>query len=1357
MKARSALVAAFFFSAIVSLLFSAFPHQSRAEKMPVSAQFLAELTQQERDALRKNPVLTVITDGDMAPYGFVDEQGRYIGVMPDIAARLEELLGIRIKFRPMAYADIVEHVRQGTAEAATLVDAFDVPYDQHYLMTDEVLFMPYALFVRKDSDLAAHPQETVSGKTIALITGWDLKNPSLDSLRGNSFVFGDSYFEAITLVLRGKADAFFDVHPATNYILAKNFIQDLIPIKVYHEGYSAAFFVRKELSELFSVLQKALGAISREERMGLLKKWNAFMADAAFRFNVLDLGPEERTWLKNHPVIRVGIDADRVPLEFVDSDGNLQGLSIDYLQRFEKILGIRFDMMSDRAWHEYFDMAVRREIDMLSSAVQTPGRAGTLAFTKPYIAMPLVIFTRNAVPYVAGLKELEGKKVAVVKGYVAQEWLAKDFPRIKLVPAASIEDMFRLLEKGRVYACIENLPTAGYYLGKPEYSGIKVSGQTPYTYRVSMAVRGDYGLFAGILQKAFEAIPPQQRAAGQRKWMAVAHEHVLDYGLLWKVVIPLLLVLIVFAYWTWRLFREVGSRKLAEARLRDTQKNLEQINFDLDARVRQRTSELEQATHTLRESEARFRKLAEATPVAIMIYQNERWVYTNPAGESISGYTAAELYGMHIWDFVHPDYKDLIRNRGRQRLQGEEIPRYEFKIVSKAGDERWVELTGMLIDFNGAPAGIIAVHDITERKRAESEISQAHDFLQNIFKASPEAIIVTDAYGYIIMANESVYDVYGYRAEELVGQHVSVFAPDDDAMMQKTFTMMEELFEKGIVHNFMAERRHKDGHIIQTESSIVQMKNADGTPAGGISSSRDISERKRFEEQLRQALDYFETIFRTSPDAIFVTDAEGYIVKANESFYSVYGYHPEEIIGQHAAVLTPEDEKAQQTSVALMEELFEKGIVRNFSGERQRKDGRIIQVESSAVLLKSPDGTPTGAISSSRDITDRKRIEEQLRQSQKMEAVGTLAGGIAHDFNNILGVIFGYAELSQDLAAGNSVLANNLEQILKAADRAKNLVSQILAFSRKSESDVKPLRAHLVIKEALKLLRASLPSTISIITDIEDTHDIVVADATQLHQIIMNLCTNAAYAMQHSGGTLEVKLKPVALDEHTVKSYTGIAPGPYAQLSVRDTGTGMPADIIDRIFEPFFTTKDVGRGTGMGLSVVHGIVKSLKGDIKVYSEHGRGTVFHVLLPRIEAAIPESSRDVHEAPPGHESVLLIDDEAVLLDVGTHMLESLGYRVTALQSPQEALEIFKKNPESFDVVITDQTMPGLTGYELARELMLVRPDLPIILCTGYSDLVTAESALAGGIKAFVIKPLNRLAIAETIRKALDTSTA
>jgi signal transduction histidine kinase/ActR/RegA family two-component response regulator len=426
-------------------------------------------------------------------------------------------------------------------------------------------------------------------------------------------------------------------------------------------------------------------------------------------------------------------------------------------------------------------------------------------------------------------------------------------------------------------------------------------------------------------------------------------------------------------------------------------------------------------------------------------------------------------------------------------------------------------------------------------------------------------------------------------------------------------------------------------------------------------------------------------------------------------------------------------------------------------GDRLCKDGRIIQVESSIVLLKNNDGSVAGAISSSRDVTARRRLEEQLRQSQKMESIGTLAGGIAHDFNNILGVIFGYAELSREQAADNSVLANNISQILKAADRAKNLIRQILAFSRKSTFEAVPLRLHLIVKEALALLRASLPSSVSIQSDVAVTNDTVMADATQIHQVVINLCTNAAHAMREKGGTLEVTLKPLDLDRHSAAAYNAIEPGPYVHLSVRDTGTGIAPDIIDRIFEPFFTTKPAGTGTGMGLSVVHGIVKSLKGDVKVYSRPGSGTVFHVVLPREAEQADAQEAAEPAAPGGNESILLIDDEKLLLDVGMRLLNSLGYTVTALHNPVEALELFRQDPAAFDSVITDQTMPDMTGFELARRMLQIRPGIPIILCTGYSDLVTAQSAREAGIGQFINKPLDRILIAKTLRTVLDPQAA
>ncbi len=527
---------------------------------------------------------------------------------------------------------------------------------------------------------------------------------------------------------------------------------------------------------------------------------------------------------------------------------------------------------------------------------------------------------------------------------------------------------------------------------------------------------------------------------------------------------------------------------------------------------------------------------------------------------------------------------------------------------------------------------------------------------------------------------------------------------------------------------------------------MVQAKTAE------LEASNRLLTQSRLE--IQRARDHFETLFKTSPDAIFVTDSDGYVTMANDSVYDVYGYRPDEIVGQHASILTPDDEKSWQQSIALIDEVFEKRLVRSRLATRIRKDGRIIEVETSVALQENADGGPMAAISSSRDISDRKRLEEQIRQAHKMEAIGTLAGGIAHDFNNILGAIIGFTELSLHLPADDAMMKDNLSQVLKASERAKELVKQILVFSRAGTAEPRPVQMHLVIREALGLLRSLIPATIDIQTDVAAARDIVIADATQLQQIVMNLCANAGHAMRLNGGVLTLKLSAVDIDAMTAVAYADLPPGPYVQLSVKDTGTGIHEDIAARIFEPFFTTKPVGEGTGMGLAVVHGIVKSLKGDIKMYSEPGRGTVFHVLLPRAEeTAGHDDDLPARSAPRGDERVLLVDDEPALRDVGSNILASLGYRVTTAANAAEALELFGKDPAAFDVVITDQTMPGLTGYELAQRLMSLRADIPVILCTGYSDTVTADAAMAGGVRAFIMKPLNRLSLAETLRSAFD----
>ncbi len=404
-------------------------------------------------------------------------------------------------------------------------------------------------------------------------------------------------------------------------------------------------------------------------------------------------------------------------------------------------------------------------------------------------------------------------------------------------------------------------------------------------------------------------------------------------------------------------------------------------------------------------------------------------------------------------------------------------------------------------------------------------------------------------------------------------------------------------------------------------------------------------------------------------------------------------------------------------------------------------------------LMKANDEL-TFEIEAHRKAEEEKReLEHQLRQAQKMEAIGTLAGGIAHDFNNILSPIIGYSEMIMDDLPKQSPIKNKIEQILIAATRAKDLVKHILTFSRQTEQELTPLELQPIIKESLKLLRASLPSTIEIRQKIDMNCGPVLADPTQIHQVIMNLCTNAFHAMRDKGGTLGVEITEVEISISDCISLK-LNPGLYVRISVSDTGHGIPASIMDRIFEPYFTTKAPGEGTGLGLSVVHGIVKSYNGDIKIYSEPGKGTSVNVYMPCIEADASIREKSVGEViSSGKERILLVDDEEYIIKMMKEMIERLGYRINAYTSSRIAYDEFRMNPYEYDLVITDQTMPDMVGTELAKELMLIRPNIPVIICTGFSEILSEEKAKAIGIREYISKPVVKSEISKAIRNVLD----
>jgi PAS domain S-box-containing protein len=512
----------------------------------------------------------------------------------------------------------------------------------------------------------------------------------------------------------------------------------------------------------------------------------------------------------------------------------------------------------------------------------------------------------------------------------------------------------------------------------------------------------------------------------------------------------------------------------------------------------------------------------------------------------------------------------------------------------------------------------------------------------------------------------------------------------------------------------------------------------------------DVTARKQAEDALRQSEERYKTLTNNLHVGIYrnTTGSQGRFIEANPAIVDMFGYQSrDEFKAINVADLYQNPDDREKFN----KQIFKNGSVKKYEVKLKKKDGSPFIGSVSAVAVKDVDGEVKYYDGIIEDITGKKELEVQLQQSQKMEAIGTLAGGIAHDFNNILSAILGYTELAMIDTETESTLSQYLQEVFRAGERAKDLVKQILTFSRQAERERKPIQPKVMSKEVIKFLRASLPTTIEIRQEIQ-SDSLVIADPTQIHQLLMNLCTNAGHAMREKGGVLTVKLLDTTFNEGITAEHPELKPGPYIELTVSDTGYGIPAHMLDRIFDPFFTTKDKGEGTGLGLSVVHGIVGSNGGKIIASSEMGKGSTFIVYLPtviRYDATPPQEGEPV---PTGAERILFVDDEVALVEIGKHMLESLGYKITTRTSSVEALELFKSKADSFDLVITDMTMPNMTGDELARELLRIKPEIPVILCTGYSARINQQQASAMGIRAYVSKPVLRREIAATIRDVL-----
>jgi PAS domain S-box-containing protein len=632
------------------------------------------------------------------------------------------------------------------------------------------------------------------------------------------------------------------------------------------------------------------------------------------------------------------------------------------------------------------------------------------------------------------------------------------------------------------------------------------------------------------------------------------------------------------------------------------------------------------------------------------------------------------------------------------------------------------------------------------------QLQQERERYQSLFEASPDTVLLLRGVT-IIDCNPATCSLFACDRNFLIGRSVIDFSPPVQSSNESSGILAERITQQCNQHSFQTfEWIHQaaDGRLFDAEVRIKPFGVENGEPLL-VAFVRDITERKQVEESLR--LNQFT--FDKASFGIFRSGTLGQILNVNEQACKSLGYTKEELCKMSLFDIDP------TLSTERLSDLQKRTVdieENSFETTHRSKDGKIFPVKITSNLLRYKG--EKYSISFVRDITEEKIKEKQkatlethFRQAQRMEALGTLAGGIAHDFNNILSAIIGYTELTQRECLDNSKIQSYLSQLHAASIRAKNLVQQILSFSRQTNSVKSPIDISRVMNEAINMIRVSVPSTIEISQNIKEDSGTVHANETQIHQIVMNLCANACHAMGKGGGQLEIDLRPMIISTRDFASYPDLNAGRYLKLAVSDTGHGIGPDKILKIFDPYFTTKPAGEGSGLGLSTVHGIVKEHGGSIKVYSELDKGTTFHIFLPLTEAEAHDSIRPEDSLPRGDENILYVDDEKLLIDIGKELLEGLGYSVETRVNSIDAFEAFQADPDKFDLVITDMAMPELGGENLAINIQKILPGIPVILCTGNSIRLHSDRLKSIGIKKVLMKPFTLVELATAVRTVLD----
>ncbi len=756
-------------------------------------------------------------------------------------------------------------------------------------------------------------------------------------------------------------------------------------------------------------------------------------------------------------------------------------------------------------------------------------------------------------------------------------------------------------------------------------------------------------------------------------------------------------------------------------------------------------TEQKRAQQALQRSEAAYRRLVNQVHDIIYAYQPDGTVSFASDRVRMLGYEPEEVTGSPLLAFVHPEDRQPAMEVLRKAIVEGQPGCIECRIQRKDGSYEWVEeqsepffQDGRVVEVHGV------IRIVTARRKAEEALRRSEHRYRTLLEAQGEGVAYVDDQEAFVFVNPAAETIFGMPQGGLVGMNLSDFTTPFEFQRVREQSVLRS---QGLKSTYELQICRPDGELRTLLVTATPHASFDDQGAGVLGIFRDITDWRETEANLRR----LSSAITQASDAILIADLEGIIQYANPAAEDLTGHREGGLVGTGLRKLALDSEGGTTT-----EDIWRK--VRHgdtWSGRMslQRLDGTHRATLTTLSPVRDEHGTIQHVITDSRDVTREQELEAQLRHSQRLEAIGVLAGGIAHDFNNILTPILGYAELAQLHLEKEPRIQEYIGEILSAGRRAAALVEQILTFSRQGEQDRCPVRLVSVVKEALKLLRAALPSTITIDTDLSEEAGSVLADPGQLHQVVVNLCTNAFHAMRENGGVLHIDLREVCLLENRTVHGTILTSGTYLRLVISDTGCGMDEDTRKRAFLPFFTTKKVGEGTGLGLSIVHGIITGLGGAIDLESEPGQGATFILLLPTHQTEPREAPRKPMSLPHGQERILVVDDEIMVGAMLRDMLSELGYQVAVLDSAVDALQTLRLAPEHWDLIISDMTMPEMTGLELAQRMKEHGINRPVILMTGYSEGLTDQLATGLGLAAVLRKPVPLPSLTRLIRETLD----